>query len=87
MRKMIICSEMRNLVLFRGTKVEICEKLNSIGLRDDCFLQEFEEPLPGNDFGFNINLGKIGDCDLDFEVYLLPTNKKDVFVITEVNQF
>ena len=68
-------------------RISFCEKLNSIGLRDDSTLEPFEEPLPGNDFGFNTNLGEIGDCDLDFEVYLLPTNEKDVFVVTEVNQF
>jgi len=86
-KKIIIHSEMSRLVLFRGTKVEIIEKLNSIGLRKDCYLEDFENPLPGNDFGFNTNLGSIGDYYFDFEIFLLPTNKKDVFIITEVNSF
>jgi len=78
---------MQKLFFFRGTKEEIIAKLNEIGLRNDCFLEPFEEPLPENDLGFNTNLGEIGDHYLDFEVYLLPTNQKDCFLVTEVNEF
>ena len=86
MKKIIIDDEMKNLVLFRGTKEEICEKINSIGLRSDSILEPFENSLSENDFGFNTYLGKTEGHYLDFEVYLLPTNKKDVFLVTEVNE-
>ena len=78
---------MKNLVMFRGTKEEIIEKLNMIGSRNDCFLEAFEEALPENDYGFNTNLGMVGEHYLDFEIYMLPTNEKDTFIITEVNEF
>jgi len=78
---------MQNLVLFRGTKEWIINRLSTIGTRTDIFLEPFEEPLPNNDFGFNTNLGMIGSHYLDYEIYMLPTNAKDVFVITEVSEF
>ncbi len=82
-----INNKMRNLVMFRGTKKEIIVELEKIGNRKDIILEPFEEPLPENDLSFNTNIGMIGDSYLDFEVYLLPTNKKDVFIVTEVTEF
>ena len=79
--------QMQKLVLYRGTKTDIVSKLKEIGLRHDPFLEEFENPITGNDFGFNTNLGRIEDNYLDFEIYLLPTNIPDTFIITEVSAF
>ena len=80
---------MSSLVLFRGTKEKITAKLNGFRVEreESVNLEPFEEPLPENDFGFNTNLGKIGDKYLDFEIFMLPTNKKDTFLITEVSAF
>ena len=78
---------MQNLVLFRGTKQKIIDKLNTIGPRSNCILEEFEDTLLGNDFGFNTNLGIDGHHYLDFEIYMLPTNKPNTFIITEINEF
>ena len=77
----------KQLVGFRGTKIEIVAKLNNLGPRHDCFLEAFEDPLPGIDLSFNTNLGMIGDHYLDFEIYMLPTRKLDEFMITEVTPF
>jgi hypothetical protein len=81
--------EMKKLVFSRYTKEELIQKLNSLRVNreKDCFLEPFEEPLPENDFGFNTNLGMIGSHYLDFEIYMLPTNEPEVFLITEVNPF
>ena len=79
--------QMQDLVLFRGTKEDIVKKINVIGQRNDSILEPFENPLPDNDLGFNTNLGNFGDIYLDFEIYLLPTSKKDNFIITEINPF
>lgn len=83
----IIFNKMNDLVMFRGTKEDICSKLNSIGLRDDCFLEPMEDQLPGHDLGFNTNLGMVKDTYLDYEVYMLPTNKDNEFIITEIKPF
>ena len=78
--------QMQDLLLFRGTQEDIVKKINTIGLRDDSILEPIEYPLSIDDIGFYINLGKFEDDFLDFEIYMLPTNAKDVFVITEVNE-
>ena len=78
---------MSNLVLFRGTMRDITKKINSIGLVNDSVLEPFEEPIKDNDFGFNIHLGSINGTYLDYEVYLLPTNADNEFLVTEVNPF
>lgn len=79
-----VIKDMNDLVLFRGTKKEIVNKLNTIGtIKTDVILCPFPHPLPDNDFGFAVMLGKINDEWLDFDIYMLPTNKKDVFIITE----
>ena len=82
-----IKTQMQNIVLFRGTKDDIIKKINAIGLRNDSILEPKENPLLFNDLGFNINLGVVNDNYLDFEVYMLPTNIKDYFIITEINSF
>ena len=82
-----IKTQMQNIVLFRGTKNDIIKKINAIGLRNDSILEPIENPLPFNDLGFNTNLGVVNDNYLDFEVYMLPTNIKDYFIITEINSF
>ena len=81
-----ISRQMEDLVLFRGTKEDIIKKINDIGLRNDSILEPIEDPLSINDIGFNINLGNFEDDFLDFEIYMLPTNAKDIFVITEINR-
>ena len=82
-----IKTQMQNIVLFRGTKDDIIKKINAIGLRNDSILEPKENPLLFNDLGFNTNLGVVNDNYLDFEVYMLPTNIKDYFIITEINSF
>ena len=84
---MTINKQMQSLILFRGTKEEIIKRLNTIGTRRDCYLEPFEEPLAGNDFGFNTNLGMIDDEYLDYEIYMLSTHIESVFIITEINNF
>jgi len=79
--------QISELVLFRGTKSDIIKKINAIGQRNDSILEPFEKNIKGNDFGFNTNLGELNGHYLDFEIYLLPTNKKDIFIITEINPF
>jgi len=81
--------QMENLVMYRGTKSDIEKRLSTIGQRLDVTLEPFEDEaiIKDNDFGFNVNLGKLNDHYLDFEIYMLPTNQKDVFIITEVNPF
>jgi len=84
----LVSNEMKKLVLFRGTMEEIVAKVNEIKIReDDVVLEPFEEFAPITDFGFNTNLGQIGDKYLDFEIYMLPTNKRGNFVITKVLAF
>lgn len=75
------------LVGFRGTLEEIKSKLQEIAVRDNIALEPFEDPLEGNDFGFNTNLGEIKDIYFDFEIYMLKTNKESVYLITEANRF
>lgn len=76
---------MQDLLLRRGTLLEIESMINDIGLRDDSTLEPFEENIEFNDIGFNTNLGQIDDQYLDYEVYLLPTNKQYQYIITEIN--
>ncbi len=74
-----------NLVFFRGTKDEIEQELNKIKTKKESVtLEPFEDPLSENDLGFNVNLGQVRDASLDYIIYMLPTNKKDTFLITEV---
>lgn len=80
--------KMQNLVMFRGTKEEIVKKLHKIGNREDIpVLQETEEKVKNQDLCFNTNIGEIDTHFLDYEIYMLPTNKKDNFIITEVVPF
>jgi hypothetical protein len=81
--------DMQSLLFFRGTKEQIIEKLNTIRINreESVVLEPFEEPLEDNDLGFNTNLGEINEHYIDYEIYMLPTNKKDTFVITEVSAF
>ena len=79
---------MEKLVLFRGTKEEIISKLNEIKItHQSVVLEPFENPLEGNDLGFNISLGMIGNEYIDYEIYMLPTMRKGEFLITEINPF
>ena len=78
-----ISRQMEDLVLFRGTKEDIVKKINVIGLRNDSILESIEDSLSINDIGFNINLGNFEDDYLDFEIYMLPTNAKNIFIVTE----
>ena len=85
----VINKQIKNLVLYRGTLEDITKKIRTIGLDLDAELTPFEEEaiIEENDLGFNVNLGEINDHYLDFEIYMLPTNEKNSFIITEVNQF
>jgi hypothetical protein len=63
-------------------------ELNKISTKHESVeLVEFEEPLEDNDLGFNVNLGMNGNQYLDYEIYMLRTNKKDNYLITEINRF
>jgi len=81
--------QMQELIMLRGTKEEIIEKLNTIRVNreESVILEPFEIFLPENDLGFNTNLGEIHEHYIDYEVYILPTNKKDTFIVTEVLAF
>ena len=37
------------------------------------------------DLGFNTNIGTFNGIDLDYEIYMLPTNKPNEFMVTEIN--
>lgn len=87
---------MQTLVGFRGTLEEIRQKICTLGLRDDVVLEPFEEQLEGCDLGFNTNIGELKintfkDSThiiyLDYEVFMLPTLKADVYLVTEVIDF
>ncbi|MGL5749983.1 MAG: hypothetical protein ACRCXT_05615 [Paraclostridium sp.] len=78
--------QLQSKVLFRGTLEGIAKELSDLtGTKTE--LVPFEEYLPENDLGYNIFLGMIGGHYLDYEVYLLPTNKVNVYIITEINSF
>ena len=79
--------KMENMVGFRGTLTEITKEIQKFALRDGVFLEPFEENLKGMDLGFNTNLGEIDDTYFDFEVFMLPTRKEKVFIITEIASF
>jgi hypothetical protein len=82
-------TELQKLIMFRGTKEEIVEKLNAIRVNreESVNLEPSEESLPENDLGFNTNLGEIHEHYISYEIYMLPTNKKDTFIITKVSAF
>lgn len=79
--------KMENMIGCRGTISSLTSSIQKFALRDNIRLEPFEESFPDMDYGFNINLGEIGDTYFDFEVFILPTNKENVFIITEVNSF
>lgn len=83
----IIQDKIKILVGFRGTKEEIIEKLKEIGTRNDPILEPFEHQSEENDWGFNVNLGESYGDYFDFEIFMLPTREKDVWLITEINPF
>jgi len=74
-----------NLVGCRGTLSELSELISGLGVEKG-ELTPFEENLPGNDNGFIINVGLVGDRYLDFDVYTLPTNVENVHYITEMTE-
>lgn len=78
--------KIQSKVLFRGTLEGIAKELSDLtGTKAE--LVPFEESLPENDLGYNIFLGMIEEHYLDYEVYLLPTNRVNVYIITEINNF
>ena len=79
--------KMENMVGCRGTISSLTSSIQKFALRDNIILEPFEESIQGMDCGFNTNLGEIGDTYFDFEVFMLPTNKEDVFIIIEVSSF
>lgn len=81
--------KMQGLVHTRCTKQELIMKLALLSVNRDSIpvLTPFEEPLPENDFGFSTNIGMLGETYLDYEIFMLPTNKQDVFLITEIRPF
>jgi len=83
-----IQDEMSKLVMLRGTKQEIIARINEIKIRDnDVNLEASENQAEDNDLCFNTNLGKIGETYLDYEICLLPTMKKEHFIVTKVTPF
>ena len=89
MKKQEIDEAMQSVVYFRGTKDDIKKKIAVFKLakKEDILLTPFTEPLPENDLGFNINIGNLNGVYLDYEIYMLPTNKTDTFIVTEINSF
>jgi len=83
----IIKYKIQRLVGFRGTKEEIIEELVEIGIIKDITLEPFEYELEELDYGFNVNLGESDGDYFDFEIFMLPTREKDVWLITEINPF
>ena len=80
-----IDAKMLSMVLFRGTKNEIYSKLNGFNSRVAASMTfDFVQGLNKADFSFEACLGVIGGVYLDYEVFVLPTNKEGVFIITEV---
>jgi len=78
--------KVKNLIMFRGTKEEIYIKLNSFN-PDAIAATNFTKSTGEADSSFEVCLG-VADCVyLDYEIFVLPTNKKNSFLITEVNSF
>lgn len=83
--------ELQKLIMFRGTTKEIVKKINLIGLRNDSIIEPSEEnennKKLGFDYCFNTNLGMLNNQYIDYEIWMLPTNKKNTWIITEINSF
>lgn len=80
-----INGKMEKLVFFRGTKEEIYNKVNSINTQKDANVTDIKtSEIKSNDFYMDACLGIIKDHYLDFEIFVLPTNEKKVYIVTEI---
>lgn len=80
---------MQTLVGFRGSHEDIINELSKLLINrvEQPCLEPFEEPIKENDFGFNTNLGVVNGNYYDYEIYMLPTNQQNIWIITEINPF
>jgi len=83
----LINTKMFNLINSRFTLPELMSQLQEIGNKAKCVYDWTEEGEQYNDYSINTNIGMIGEVYLDYEIFMLPTNKPEVYLITEIQPF
>lgn len=88
----VTANRIKTLLNNRYTIKQLTQQLVSAGFRDDVALEPTEVEPNNGDICYNINLGcvttKHGIIQyLDYEIYLLETNIKGIYLVTEINAF
>ena len=76
-------NKMEAMVFFRGTIEEINNHINNFSIKK-CLMTLSRNNAKYNDIAYTVCLGEIDDHYLDYEVYVLPTNRPDNYIVTEI---